>query len=352
MVRLALVSDDLHFLEHLLPEWEQQFDLRILNPQKPPLGIHGPRDLLAELRNRLHNRELPPWYDFLLEILRHTVNRRLRNWELPLLSKWADVVCCEWANHYLEWLSHHPGQAKLATRMHRYELELYADRVNWDNVALVLLVSDAMERAFRATVPSFGGRTAVVYENIDFAKFNPERGSETERLGMLGHVIPRKGICEAVELFAAVADEIPGLTLSIAGGTPDARYRQRVEEAIAAASLGGRVTLEGFVPDLQTWYHSIDVIVSNSKAEGLQTSLVEGIASGCWALSRGWDGAGEVVPPNGLFISKEDFHQRLVEYYALEKEERTRKASEWRETLLQRLTARPRIADLLAGLAP
>ena len=51
MAQLALVSDDLHFLQHLLPTWKQQFDLRVLNPPKPPPRIRGPRDLLAGLRN-------------------------------------------------------------------------------------------------------------------------------------------------------------------------------------------------------------------------------------------------------------------------------------------------------------
>jgi glycosyltransferase involved in cell wall biosynthesis len=329
MAQLALVSDDLHFLQHLLPTWKQQFDLRVLNPPKPPPRIRGPRDLLAGLRNR-----------------------RLRSRELPPLAEWADVVFCEWATHYLEWLSHHPGRAKLATRMHRYELERHADRVNWDNVALVLFVSDAMERAFRAAVPDYGGQTAVVYENIDFAKFSTRDRGATHRLGMLGQVIPRKGVREAVEFFAAVADELPELSLSIAGGTPDARYRQHVEEAIAAAGLGERVTLEGFVPDLQAWYHSLDIIVSNSQAEGLQTALVEGIASGCRALSRDWAGAEEVVPPDGLFSSATEFRQRLVEHYALDAEERTRQATGEREALLERLGARPPMAELLASLAP
>ena len=52
MAQLALVSDDLHFLQHLLPTWKQQFDLRVLNPPKPPPRIRGPRDLLAEVLDR------------------------------------------------------------------------------------------------------------------------------------------------------------------------------------------------------------------------------------------------------------------------------------------------------------
>ncbi|HIL33542.1 MAG: hypothetical protein CXT74_04795, partial [Methanobacteriota archaeon] len=184
-----------------------------------------------------------------------------------------------------------------------------------------------------------------------FAKFSTRDRGATHRLGMLGQVIPRKGVREAVEFFAVVADELPELSLSIAGGTPDARYRQHVEEAIAAAGLGERVTLEGFVPDLQAWYHSLDIIVSNSQAEGLQTALVEGIASGCRALSRDWAGAEEVVPPDGLFSSATEFRQRLVEHYALDAEERTCQATGEREALLERLGARPRMAELLASLA-
>ena len=104
--------------------------------------------------------------------------------------------------------------------------------------------------------------------------------------------------------------------------------------------------------DLQAWYHSLDLIVSNSQAEGLQTSLVEGVASGCRALSRGWAGAEEVVPLDGLFSSATEFRQRLVEHYALDAEERTRQATGEREALLERLGARPRMAELLASLAP
>lgn len=328
-MRLALVSDDLHFLRHLLPAWEQEFDLLLLNPAKPPPRIRGPRDLLAAMRNR-----------------------RLRSRELPPLAEWADVVFCEWATHYLEWLSHHPGRAKLATRLHRYELERHASRVNWENVALVLFVSEAMERSFRAAVPAYGGRTAVVYENLDFAQFSPRERGTTHRLGMLGQVIPRKGVREAVEFFASVAAELPQLEFSIAGKAPDARYRRRVEEAIAAAGLGERVTLEGYVPDLPAWYRSLDVIVSSSRAEGLQTSLVEGVASGCWPLSRDWAGAEEVVPPDALFSSAAEFRQRLTKFYAHDEAARHRQATDWRETLLERLVARPRMAELLAGLAP
>ena len=81
--KVALVIDNDHFIKQNIPEWEEKFDLRIFNPPRSPPKIRTPLDLLRVLRNK--------W--------------EIRN-QLPKLARWADIVFCEWATHYLRSVSY------------------------------------------------------------------------------------------------------------------------------------------------------------------------------------------------------------------------------------------------------
>ena len=70
--------------------------------------------------------------------------------------------------------------------------------------------------------------------------------------------------------------------------------------------------MEGYVEDLSKWYHSNDCIISNSIHEGTQTSIVEGVATGCWAISSNWDGAEEIVDSKGLFSNFNDLEESYI----------------------------------------
>ena len=50
--------------------------------------------------------------------------------------------------------------------------------------------------------------------------------------------------------------------------------------------LENKITIEGYVKDLNNWYKSNDCIISNSTQEGTQTSIVEGVSTGCSAIIK------------------------------------------------------------------
>ena len=93
-----------------------KFDLRIFNPPRSPPKIRTPLDLLRVLRNKWEIRT-----------------------QLPKLAKWADIVFCEWATHYLRWLSKKNYKNILACRMH--DLNLTDTTMKLNGKTLILYYS-------------------------------------------------------------------------------------------------------------------------------------------------------------------------------------------------------------------
>ena len=89
---------------------------------------------------------------------------------MPKLAEWADIVFCEWATHYLRWLSKRDYKSILACRMHRFELDRHYDEIEWNNIDSVLFISDAMERKFHEK-GKYKGKTFVTYDNLNFENF-------------------------------------------------------------------------------------------------------------------------------------------------------------------------------------
>ena len=78
--------------------------------------------------------------------------------------------------------------------------------------------------------------------------------------------------------------------------------------------LQDRVTFYGDVKDPEAWYRRIDIFISNSYSEGLQVSPMEAIASGCYCLSHCWDGAGELLPGENLYLTDQQLVEKVLAY--------------------------------------
>ena len=322
--KVALVIDNDHFIKQNIPEWEEIFDLRIFNPPRSPPKIKTPLDLLRVLRNKWEIRT-----------------------QLPKLAKWADIVFCEWATHYLRWLSKKNYSNVLACRMHRFELDRHYDEIEWNNIDSVLFISESMERKFLEK-GEYNGKTFVTYDNLNFEDFPLVHRKKTMQIGMLGNIEPRKGVLEFIEQFGGM--ELPGIKLSIAGKAKDDMYFGKVKRYIVENNLKSKITIEGYVKDLNNWYNSNDCIISNSFHEGTQTSIVEGVSTGCWAISRDWDGAKEIVDGRGLFTNVNELEKCINLFYQWSNEERNKNIQKARERLISKLTNRPKMHDIISKL--
>lgn len=284
------------------------------------------------------------------------INNALLRSDLQSFMAANDVVFFEWASELLALASHLPKRCGIVTRLHRYELYQWADRINWEAVDSVILVSEAKRREFTARFPAQAHKIAVITEGVDLNKFQfkpkPFRGN----IGILCHLSPRKRVYETILAFSELAAQEPGLHLHIAGSAGPAfgDYKEALHFLVRKLQLESRVTFYGSVKDTWNWYPNIDVFISNSYSEGLQVAPMEAMATGCYVLSHHWHGADELVPPENLFFTDRQLQEKLLAYMALPEAQKLAAAEAMRRRACEHFDERahlPRINQVVADAA-
>jgi glycosyltransferase involved in cell wall biosynthesis len=255
----------------------------------------------------------------------HTrLNRRLyrRDWQAFLQAH--DVVFFEWASRYLVDATQLPKTCGIVTRLHRFEMYEWAERVNWDVVDKIILVSQAKQREFNRRFPGHEAKTVVIPEGTSLARFQVEKRPFNGDIGTLCHLRPRKRVYELILAFAELARVRGDVQLHIAGGEAPllGDYLEAMHSAVQKLKLQERVTFYGKTSNPEKWYRHIDIFVSNSYSEGLQLAPMEAIASGNYALVHDWDGADELLPPDYLYLTDNELNARISHFCDLPEAER------------------------------
>jgi glycosyltransferase involved in cell wall biosynthesis len=263
-------------------------------------------------------------------------NRYLLHRDLGQFMRRHDVVFFEWASELLAAASHLPKTCGIVTRLHRYELYQWADKINWAAVDTVILVSQAKRREFLGRFPGLESKVMVIPEAISLTRFpfrpQPWRGN----IGTLCHLKPRKRVYELVLAFGELAQQRSDLHLHI-GGSKAANfeeYYQALLNLVDKLDLHQRVTFYGAVSEPETWYPQVDIFVSNGYSEGLQVAPMEAMASGCYTLSHFWDGAEELLPRPQLYYGNCELQQRILEYAASSDEQRAQLQAAMRQIVV------------------
>lgn len=251
------------------------------------------------------------------------INNALLRRDMQSFLAANDVVFFEWASELLVLASHLPKRCPIVTRLHRYELYQWADRINWDAVDRIILVSEAKRREFTARFPNQAHKIAVIPVGVDLQKFGyfPRAFAPGDRvnIGILCHLAPRKRVYELILAFSELAYQHPLLHLHIAGGAGAAfrDYEEALHYLVEQLGLRARVTFYGNVKETWDWYPKIDIFVSNSFSEGLQVAPMEAMAMGCWVLSHHWHGADELVPAENLYLTDGELAAKISTYLSL-----------------------------------
>ncbi len=244
---------------------------------------------------------------------------------LKKFLKKCDVVLFEWASEYLVEASQFDSPSALVTRLHRYEMFLWTEYIQWEAVNYAILNTQAMRQKLlsRTNLPP---ERAVVIPPTSISPDNycyeprPFQGN----IGILCNLTPRKRVYELILAFQVLLKEMPGLHLSIGGGEyPRERdYYEALLSLVSKLNLEDRITFHGRVNERWNWYRDIDIFVSFSYSEGMQVAPLEAAASGCYCLSHWWDGAEEIFPIDQLFLSETDFVKEALRYCSATEEER------------------------------
>ena len=250
----------------------------------------------------------------------HTrINNALLRKDMQSFLVGSDAAFFEWSSELLALASHLPKRCALVTRLHRFELYQWVDRINWDAVDRIILVSEAKRREFLARFPTQADKIVVITEAVDPDRFpfqpKPYRGN----IGILCHLTPRKRVYETILAFSEAAAQDAQLHLHIAGGAGPAfrDYEEALHFLVRKLQLEDRVTFYGNLKDSWNWYPKIDVFISNSYSEGLQVAPIEAMAMGCYVLSHHWHGADELVPAENLFFTDRQLQEKLLAYSGL-----------------------------------
>jgi glycosyltransferase involved in cell wall biosynthesis len=260
-------------------------------------------------------------------------NRWLLQRDLAQFMRSNDVVFFEWASELLAVASRLPKRCGIVARLHRYELYQWADKINWDAVDTLILVSQAKRREFLGRFPGQEAKIVVIPEAISLARFpyrpQPWRG----QIGTLCHLKPRKRVYELVLAFHELAQARSDLHLHLGGGRAVNfdEYYLALLNLVDKLKLHDRVTLHGAVSQPESWYPQIDLFVANGYSEGLQVAPMEAMASGCYTLSHFWDGAEELLPRQQLYYSDRELRQRILEYADSSDQQRSQRQAALRQ---------------------
>ncbi len=262
--------------------------------------------------------------EFTLPVFNARISNTMFQRDLQQFLNENDAVFFEWASGLLAAASHLPKSSGIVTRLHRYELYRWADRVNWDNVDRIIVVTEAKRREFTDKFPEQAAKVLVIPEAVSLDKFQPKPRQFNGDIGILSHLRPRKRIYDLILTFYELSQQRPDLHLHIGGGKASgfAEYHAAIHNLVHKLGLESQVTFYEHVDDPQDWYHNIDILISNSYSEGLQVTLLEAMASGRYCLSHDWDGVEDLLPPEYLFLTGSELIQKILHYCEMPEEVR------------------------------
>jgi len=281
-------------------------------------------------------------------LLSYRINYKLLKHDLLTLMKRNDVVLFEWASGLLAAASKMPKKSFIVTRLHRYEMYYWPNRINWDNIDIIILDSLTKQREFVERVPEHSHKTMVIHVGVNPDKFafvpKPFKGD----IGILCNLIPRKRVYELVLAFSELLKQKNDFHLHIGGGREikyDDYYYSLIN-LIDTLGLKENITIYPPVKDVKAWYQKIDIFISNSYSEGLQISPLEAMASGRFVLSHRWAGAEEMLPEEYLYYTNRELQQKIMEYCNLTTEGKISRLNFLRERVMEKFNVHKTKVDI------
>lgn len=294
-------------------------------------------DIFEELSN-YHQIDSFQQRRYKLPFLLSRMSKRLyiRDFQKFLLNN--DVVLFEWAGELLATASNLPKSCGIVTRLHRYELYRWADKINWSTVDKIILVSQAKQQEFSMKYPNQASKIVVIPEAVSVARFMSKPKQFKGDIGILSNIIPRKRIYELVLTFYDLCQQDGSFHLHVGGGSRPAQvdYYEAVHLLVEKLNLQSRVTFYDHVTNPEDWYNKIDIFVSNSYSEGLQVAPIEAMASGCFCLSHRWGGADELLPEENLFYTNSELKEKIFRYAGIKESEKQDLRERMREIVCER----------------
>lgn len=176
----------------------------------------------------------------------------------------------------------------------------------------IIAVSEADRRKLMTLERLPAEKIVVVYNGIDFSRVDSHvpRSVFRERLGLgqdtftaavIGKLEVQKGHELLLQAMTQLVGVMPGFTVLIAG---EGSLRERLEAQASTLGLGPNLRFLGFVSDIGSLLHGVDLVLMPSLFEGHPIALLEAMAAGRLVIASEVGGVSEVVRhgQNGILV--------------------------------------------------
>ncbi len=201
-----------------------------------------------------------------------------------------------------------PGSKLIITRHVLFPLNRLHS-ITLSAVARVIAVSPAVKRELEELLPAH--RIVIIPNGIEIQRFERDQPqaelnrfrqrldiSEDDLLiGTVGEITPLKGHEDFLRAAATIRHRLPNTKFIVAGVDASRRGNNlaALENLIADLNLETSVRLVGWVEDLASFYHALDVFVSASHTESFGLVIAEAMASGVPVVATRTEGAREII---------------------------------------------------------
>ncbi len=181
----------------------------------------------------------------------------------------------------------------------------------------------------------------MIISSVSLDRFRQAERTYRGNLGVLCQLIPRKRVYDLILVLAEMLKDGDRFHLHIGGADHPAHgdYSLALRRIVERLGIQDRVTFYGNVEDTPSWLEKIDVFISHSYSEGLQVAPIKAMATGCYTLVHGWNGAEEMVPGDCIYLTGDELKARLRAYAAASEEEKNRQQARMRSIACEQFDA-------------
>ena len=237
--------------------------------------------------------------------------------EMFELMRWCDIAWFEWCTTQLAAASQHSKVCRIIARLHHFEVfQPWVAQTKWENVdVLVTSGNSAILEMLAQRAPQLEEKTRLVEVPIgvdleELAFVDRPRGKNLLCLSEL--VLPRNPMF-VLQCFAKLHSIDPEYRLSFAGQIHDDVLEQYLRHMVAEMELAASVSFDGWQEDLAGYLEDKHYVVSASLVEGQPVQIHEAMARGLKPVVHSFPGCRRFLPEECLFLTAEDFCQRILE---------------------------------------
>ncbi len=189
------------------------------------------------------------------------------------------------------------------------------ERLLYARFSRIICISQGVEKALANWVGSSIAKRLITIPNgsrIYSLGERPSLEGRLPRLVSIGSLSFRKNFATAISAIAQLQDEIDTYTIIGEGSE-----RALLEQIIQSKQLGDKVSLRGWVDDIEAHLHTADIQLIPSLWEGFGLVAVEGMSTGLPVVASNVDGLREVLDATNPSVTLVNEPESVDEWVAV-----------------------------------